>query len=146
MAVPRRRSIYRLLLVGVILLGLGSRRYSYLLPHLLKKNAGDALWALAVFLVLAILLPRPGAIQLAAMAFAISIFDEFSQLYHTPWLDGIRGTFVGHLFLGSGFSWSDIGCYAVGSAIGILLEISLALSARRCRSAILNPPGRKPPC
>ena len=61
------------------------------------------------------------AVALAALAFSFAI--ELSQLYHAPWLDAVRATFVGHLVLGSGFMWGDLIAYALGILGGALAEL-----------------------
>ena len=55
------------------------------------------------------------------LAFAV----EVSQLYHSPWIDGIRSTTLGGLVLGFGFLWSDLVCYLVGIAAGALAELTI---------------------
>lgn len=106
----------------MIVLGLGSRRLAPLLPHFLRKNAGDVLWALAVFLCCGLLLPRASTLKTGLLAALFSISIEFSQLYHAPWIEALRRTTLGGLILGYGFHWGDIICYLVGIAFGVLLE------------------------
>jgi Protein of unknown function (DUF2809) len=60
-------------------------------------------------------------IVLLVLAFAV----EVSQLYHAPWIDGIRSTTLGGLVLGFGFLWSDLVCYLVGIAAGALAELTV---------------------
>ena len=107
------------------MLGLLSRRYPQYLPAALGKYPGDALWALMVFFGMGFLFRSSPTIVVAAAAFAFSVAIEFSQLYHAPWIDSIRGTFAGHLVLGSGFAWIDILAYAVGITIGAAIEFLL---------------------
>jgi hypothetical protein len=57
------------------------------------------------------------------LAFAFVI--EFSQMFHTPWLDALRAHRLAALVLGQGFLWSDLACYAAGIAVGIYVERSL---------------------
>jgi len=47
-----------------------------------------------------------------ALAFCCAV--EFSQLWHTPWLNAVRRTTAGHLVLGSGFNARDLVAYAGG--------------------------------
>jgi hypothetical protein len=54
---PRSRSVYAALVGVVIVLGLATRRYRSLLPPTAAGYLGDALWAVMVFLVLALALP-----------------------------------------------------------------------------------------
>ena len=43
---------------------------------------------------------------------------EFLQLYTPPWLQAIRGTFLGRALLGNTFSWWDLPAYPVGCLAG----------------------------
>jgi hypothetical protein len=38
------------------------------------------------------------------------------------WIDGIRSTTLDGLVLGFGFLWSDLVCYLVGIAAGVLAD------------------------
>lgn len=108
--------------VAVIALGLASRQFPFLFPALLGKYPGDALWALMVFLAWGFFRPRASTRHLAAFALVTSCLVEFSQLYQTPWLNSIRSTTLGHLVLGSTFSWFDIAAYAVGVLVGVVVD------------------------
>jgi hypothetical protein len=114
----------------VIGLGLGSRRYPDRLPWLVREFAGDTLWALAAFLGLLVIWPTLSRWKAAGLALLISWLVEFSQLYHAPWLDAIRSTRLGGLVLGFGFLGSDLLCYTVGVALGVLTDIALSRFAR----------------
>ena len=80
-----------------------------------------------VFLGFGLLFPvKPTAIiGMAALTFSSAI--EFLQIYHASWIDSIRGTTIGHLVLGSGFSWADIAAYSVGILLVCLIEIGFFL-------------------
>ncbi|MCY7330065.1 MAG: DUF2809 domain-containing protein [Saprospiraceae bacterium] len=41
------------------------------------------------------------------------------QLYHAPWMDGLRVTRLGGLILGFGCLWSDLGCYTLGAFLRV---------------------------
>jgi hypothetical protein len=125
----RSRLPYLLCFLGVIVLGLASRRYADRLPSWLAQNAGDALWALMVFVGVGMLFPRWPTARTGAAALAFAWLIEVSQLYHAPWIEDIRGTRLGGLILGFGFLWSDLLCYAVGVFAGVLLETGY----RACR-------------
>ena len=116
--------------VAVIALGLASREFPSLFPAIFGKYPGDALWALMVFVGLAFVKPTASTAQLSVLAFAISCGIEFSQLYQAPWLNEIRGTTIGHLVLGSTFSWPDTGAYAVGVLVGSLIDALIVGVAR----------------
>jgi hypothetical protein len=65
--------------------------------------------------------PRQPLPARAAAAMAICAAVEISQQYHTPWLDAVRSTTVGHLVLGSGYDPRDFVAYAAGVLIAVLL-------------------------
>ncbi len=98
------------------------------LPALVRAYAGDTLWALAVFLVLGLLLPRATTMRLAIGAALISYGVELSQLYRAPWIDALRHTTPGALLLGFGFQWSDLICYSAGILLGAAAESAGAQS------------------
>jgi hypothetical protein len=121
----RHRPIIVLVLVIVLVVGLSIRRFGAHLPFVIKEYAPDTLWALAVFLLCRLLLPRASTIQCATIAVIFSVCIEVSQLYYAPWIDATRRTTLGGLVLGYGFLWSDIGCYLVGVGIGAGLDAAL---------------------
>lgn len=91
-------------------------------PILLGKYPGDALWALMVFQGWAFLKPKASTNALAFLALATAYLVEGTQLYQAPWINAIRRTSLGHLALGSAFSWLDMAAYTVGVASGMLID------------------------
>lgn len=118
----RNRPLLGAILILVILLGLGSRKFGEVIPDFLAIHAGDALWTVAVYLTLALACPKWSALKLALLAFAISLGVEMSQLVDLPWLQAIRETLPGRLLLGSGFLWGDLVRYAVGTIVATLTD------------------------
>ncbi len=92
------------------------------------------MWALAAFAGIGLLLPRASTGTIALLAMSLSIAVELSQLYHAPWIDSIRQTTLGGLILGYGFLWSDLACYALGVALGVLGEIICGIVPGKDRS------------
>lgn len=123
---PRRRGWIAALALAVILVGLGSRSEGLPLPAWVARYAGDTLWAVLVFLLLACLMPRRPTLTLAGAALLIAFGVELLQLYQTPWLDAIRSTLPGRLVLGQGFLFSDLVCYSVGVAAAAACDLLLA--------------------
>ena len=117
---PRNRLWLGVCMIAVIALGLASRKFP-----LLGSAPGDAFWALLVFLGWAFLRPRTTTLHLALVALATAYTVEFSQLYQAPWIQGIRGTTLGHLVLGSTFIWEDLIAYAVGVGAGVLGDLKV---------------------
>jgi hypothetical protein len=118
----RKRMHYFVAVVLVIAFGLLWRSGWIPFPSWLSNNGGDALWALMVFLGLGFLLPRASTRRVAWLALVFAWGVEFSQLYHASWIDGMRATIPGRLVLGNTFHWPDLPAYAVGVALGALVE------------------------
>jgi hypothetical protein len=120
----------------VIGLGLGSRWETMALPPFVAKYAGDALWALLVFLGFGFLFTAQATWRVALLALAFSFAVEFSQLYHAPWIDHLRSYRLGSLVLGDTFGWGDLAAYTVGVASGAAAEWAAAEIAayRRTRA------------
>lgn len=118
----RNRWLY-LMLIGLVLASglLWRSRYLHL-PPFMSKYGGDALWALLVFVGFGFLFPRISTLRLTLIAIGLAWAVEFSQLYHTAWLDMVRATRIGHLVLGSTFNWPDLPAYVLGVVIGTLAE------------------------
>lgn len=121
----RPRVLWIGVMVVVIALGIGSRRFGRALPHFVAAYAGDTLWATLAFLGIGFLMPRAGIARVALLAYGFSVLIELSQLYHAPWIDAVRHTTLGGLVLGFGFLWSDLACYAAGVGLGAALEWGL---------------------
>lgn len=124
-AVARSRWRCAAATVATIVAGLASRAYGAHLPWWLAKNAGDALYATMVFWALGFLVPRARAARVALAAVAFCFAIELGQLYHAPWIDGVRATTPGRLVLGQGFHALDLVCYVIGVALGAGLELGL---------------------
>ncbi|EEL50481.1 hypothetical protein bcere0022_21930 [Bacillus cereus Rock3-44] len=108
----------------VIILGLGSRKFAYVLPDLLNSYLGDALWALMVFIGFGFLFHKMETKKVALLSLLFCYGIEMSQLYHAEWIDSIRATTLGGLVLGYGFLWSDVLAYTIGVGIGMLCELT----------------------
>lgn len=115
-----------LLLFLIIALGLLSRKVS-----LLPQETGDALWAMMVFCLMRIAMPKAGLLKVSLMALAISFAVEFSQLIRWQWLVDLRSTTVGHLVLGQGFLWKDLVAYTIGI---VLIYTTSSLSEKYNRN------------
>jgi hypothetical protein len=118
----RHRGIYLLLVCVVIACGLGSRSEIVALSPFFAKYVGNALWALMIFIGLGSVFPSRSTAWVAGWAAAVSASVEFSQLYHAPWIDAVRRTWIGRMALGDTFAWGDMAAYAVGIVFGGLGE------------------------
>ena len=118
----RNRALYAVLALAVIAAGLLWRASFMPLPPSVAKYGGDALWALMVLVGFGFLLPSASTLMVTLLALTFAWGVEFSQLYHAPWIDAIRATLPGRLVFGTTFNWPDLPAYAVGIALGALVE------------------------
>ena len=123
MSYKRNRLLYAVLTIIVIILGLGSRKFAYVLPDLLNDYLGDALWALMIFIGFGFLFHKMKTKKIAFLSLLFCYGIEISQLYHADWIDNIRATTLGGLVLGYGFLWSDLLAYTIGVGMGMLCEL-----------------------
>lgn len=126
----RNRPGYIVGTVIVIALGLLSRKEMQCLPRPIGKDLGDVLYALMAFFVVAAIMPRSSTLKVALAALVFCILVETSKLWHVPLLTAFRGTMMGHLLLGYGFSWSNLVCYVTGVSIGGVFEWGYTFALR----------------
>lgn len=86
---------------------------------------GDALWATMIYWIVGVIGPTIARPRRAIIAVLVCWGVELSQLYHPPWLDGLRRTTLGSLTLGTGFDARDFAAYAMGVAAAFILERTL---------------------
>ena len=130
----RNRLFLFIAIVVTVALGLVSRKVPELFPALLGKYPGDALWSLGVYWGIAWLIPNASIKKVVVLALLVSYADEISQLYQAPWLNAIRRTSLGHLVLGSAFSWLDMLVYTIGIAAGATIDYFLPFNSARKRA------------
>jgi hypothetical protein len=118
-------SLYMGLTLLTILCGLLSRLRQIPMPTLISTYAGDTLWALMVFWCFCLGLRHWKTWKIALTTILFSFAVELSQLYHAPWIDGIRHTRLGGLALGFGFKSSDLVCYSLGVLLGCFVDYVL---------------------
>jgi len=79
--------------------------------------AYEIFWILLIFLWLA----RPQSITpIAVGVWLVTCLLEVAQLWHPPWLEAIRATFLGRAILGTTFMWQDMPIYPLGCIVGWL--------------------------
>ena len=127
----RSRAIYAALALGTIAVGLLVHLRGSALGPVARDVLGDALWAAMISWWMGAIIPRARLVVRSAAALAICAAVELSQLYHTPALDGVRATRIGHLILGSGFDARDLAAYGAGVTAAALLEAAVVARAQR---------------
>jgi hypothetical protein len=102
--------------IAAILVGFTVYAFGLGLHAVARDMVGDALWAVMIFSLLGVGLPRARWRTRGGVALAICGAVEVSQLCHQPTLEALRATRLGHLVLGSGFDPRDLLSYALGVA------------------------------
>jgi hypothetical protein len=124
--------MFRLLLTlaVVITIGLLSRLRPIGWP-LYDKSLGDILYAVAVYLVLALLLYRWRPSWVALLALALCLAIESFQATGIP----ARYAHVAAVrwLLGTSFAWHDVGCYFLGVAVITVVDV-VVLRSRQSSS------------
>jgi hypothetical protein len=116
------RSAYVACALATVLVGLALHLGGSSLPPAVRDVIGDALWAFMLACWVSAVWPRLARGARAALALGTCWAVELSQLYHTPGLDELRRTTLGHLVLGSGFDARDLAAYALGVLAAVLIE------------------------
>ncbi len=73
-------------------------------------------WCLAA----AFVFPRASPRRIALAVLVATCALEVLQLWHPPWLQEVRGTFLGAALLGTTFVVSDFVYYVIGAGLGWL--------------------------
>ncbi|PRB10422.1 DUF2809 domain-containing protein [Microbacterium sp. MYb62] len=140
---PRRRVVLSVLAVVTIGVGLVVHRG---LPGTIGDIAGDALYAVLVYLLVAVIVPRCSRAAVAAVAFAICTGIELLQMTGLPreWAAAFPPI---ELVLGSGFDLRDIVVYATAVTAAFLIDHAVALASAGAarRNATGRPPGGERP-
>jgi len=129
MPISRRFKVAGLLLLTIVV-GLASRHFHTPLPRLVQKEAGDVLWAMAAYWLIALLRPAWPSGRVAIIAAVLAILSECSQLSHASVLEELRRYRIGHLLLGAGFSWFDLAMYPLGAATAWGIDRTLVRTSR----------------
>ena len=107
-------------------LGLLTKFYSGPGSSWVSSQAGGFLYVVFWVFVALALFPRMSQWSVSlAVAIATSVL-EFVQLWHPPFLERIRSSFLGHAVLGSTFAWSDFPYYAAGALTAYAVARTIA--------------------
>ena len=112
----KKRFIYLLASIIVMIIGFCMRKYPHAQPAFVAEYFPDAVWAMMIYIGVGVLFPnwRIAKKAIASLIFCYAI--ECSQLYKAPWIKTVRANRLGGLILGFDFVWSDIICYTCGIA------------------------------
>lgn len=116
------RRTYALATAVALMSGLAVHFGATAWPAAVRDIAGDALWAAMIWCGIGVLVPGWPLARRTLSAFAVCVAIECSQLWHTPSLDALRATTLGHLVLGSDFDARDLVAYAAGVFVAAVVE------------------------
>ena len=132
---PKREAVkvnqvtYACVLAVVTPLGFATKFYAGPAATWVAAFAGGFFYVLFwVFVVLG-LAPRSSPRTVAMWVLGATSLLELLQLWHPPFLEAIRSTFLGHALIGSTFSWWDFAYY-------VLAALAAPALARRAQSCI----------
>jgi Protein of unknown function (DUF2809) len=117
----RRFVCFALLLISIPI-GIAWRMAPLHLPPFAFKYGGSALWAIAVYWTLAIVLPRWQPRALAPIAAIVALAVEVFKLARIPAVDAFRETLAGKLLIGRYFTVGAIIAYWLAIAAVALLD------------------------
>jgi hypothetical protein len=116
----------------LIPLGLSTKCYSGPFEQWVRNSAGGILYEMFwIWLIGLIRFHRKPWIAGIAV-FAVTSGLEFTQLWHAPFLEIIRGTFPGRTLIGTSFTWTDLPHYAAGCVLGVAGSIWMNGTAAKC--------------
>jgi len=127
----RLRITYGCLIIITIISGLLSRHFSFI-----PLFIGDILWALMIYFIVRFLFVDKPVKFVVILCLLFCYAVELSQLYKAPWINDLRHTLFGRLFLGEGFLWSDLLCYTIGVALGVWVDKIVSKNLRPFKSTI----------
>ena len=112
----RRASVISLLIITP--LGFASKFYIGPFQDWLNNSFTGILYEIFWCLIIVFFFPRAVSVMIASLVLIITCILEFLQLWHSPFLEAIRMSFIGSVLIGTTFVWSDFLYYFVRSAIG----------------------------
>jgi hypothetical protein len=101
------------MLIATLGIGFLSRSYS-IGWYVIDKSLGDALYAVAVYLVLALCFPHRSFLVVGLLALVVCVAIETFKLSGIP---GQYGKTPLRWLLGTTFSWPNLVCYLLGVAV-----------------------------
>lgn len=107
-------------IIPIFVLGLTSKFYSGPGQEWFNNCFGDFLYQIFLILLIAFLYPQVSPLWAALGVFIFNSGIEFLQLWQPPFLQPIRYTLFGRLFLGYSFVWEDFLYYVMGCILGFI--------------------------
>ena len=123
MKIIQSRKITLFFLLFIIPLGFYTKFYSGLAHTWVNNSLGGLLYEIFWCLIFFFIFPKANPLLIAIAVFSITCTLEFLQLWHPPFLEFLRGNFIGRTILGNSFNWGDFPYYFVGSLGGYFVLV-----------------------
>ena len=119
-SVPMNRQRLLILLSFIVITPIGFMTKFYEGPgqDWVSDSLGGLFYEVFWCLVFGFIFVKARPFKIALWVFLITCLLEFVQLWHPPFLEFLRGNFIGRTILGSSFNWFDFPYYLVGSGVG----------------------------
>ena len=121
----RIRILTVICLLVIIPLGFGSKFYAGPYQRWVNNSLSGVFYEIFWCLLALLVFPKTKILRIAVIVFLSTCLLEFLQLWHPPFLQMLRSTFIGVTILGNSFVVSDFLYYFIGSALGWLLLLRL---------------------
>jgi hypothetical protein len=112
----------------VIILGFLSKLYRGPYHLWLNNSLGGVFYVIFFILLFSLAVPKKRVLFVSLLVLIGTSGLEFLQLWHPPFLEAIRGTFIGVTILGNTFVPSDFIYYFIGGVSGFFLTKALKRS------------------
>lgn len=113
---------YRVTILTALLvvtpLGFASKFYQGPAAWWFNNHFGGFMYEIFWILLIILMWPNLSSLWVAVGVFLVTCFLEFLQLWHPPFLQLIRSTFLGRTLIGTSFTWWDFLYYILGCTIG----------------------------
>lgn len=117
----RQRLITLLILIVIVPVGFFTKFYTGPLQAWVNNSFGGLMYEIFWCLVIFFVFPKAKPGKIAIWVFSITCALEFLQLWHPPFLEFLRGNFIGRTILGNSFNWMDFSYYFAGSILGYFI-------------------------
>ena len=115
-----RQLLIILSLIVIVPIGFLTKFYEGPAQSWVNNSLGGFFYEIFWCLVFAFIFLKTSPVKIAFWVFVVTCSLEFLQLWHPPFLQTIRSTFVGRTILGTSFTWFDFPYYFAGSFVGFL--------------------------
>jgi len=99
-------------------IGIASKFYHGPCEAWVQYYFGGVIYEIFWCLLFAWILRRASPFRITLWVFAVTCALECLQLWHPPFLEWIRASFIGRALIGTSFSWPDFPHYLTGCFIG----------------------------